>query len=174
MDMANISASGIFDGRLPMVFDQNGGRIEHGALQSRAPGGNVSYVGVLSYKDMSTMANFAFDALKSIDYRQMNIELDGDVAGEMVTRVSFDGIRQGQIAKRNFITRQIAKLPIRFNVNLRAPFFKMVNSFRSLYDPHYVLDPRGLGLVDGAGKVLRPGQTGPDNHVQPPVSGAKP
>ena len=59
-------------------------------------------------------------------------------------------------------------------VNLRAPFFKMVSSFRSLYDPRYVLDPRGLGLVDSAGKALSPGQTGADKGVQPPVSGSKP
>ncbi len=174
MDMGNISATGKFDGTLPMVFDQDGGRIEGGSLRSRPPGGNVSYVGALSYKDMSTMANFAFDALRSIDYRQMQIFLDGDVAGEMVTKVNFDGIRQGSSAKRNFLTRQIARLPIRFRVNLRAPFFKMVSSFRSLYDPRYVLDPRGLGLVDSAGKALSPRQTGADKGVQPSDSGSKP
>ena len=69
MDLANISATGTFDGAMPLVFDENGGRIEGGSLMSRPPGGNVSYVGALTYKDLSTMANFAFDALNSIDYR---------------------------------------------------------------------------------------------------------
>ena len=65
MDMGNLSATGLFDGSLPMVFDENGGRIEGGVLASRPPGGSVSYVGELSYKDLSPMANYAFKALRA-------------------------------------------------------------------------------------------------------------
>jgi hypothetical protein len=172
MNLANIAATGVFDGTLPMIFDQNGGRIEKGRLLSRAPGGNVSYVGQLTYQDMSPMANFAFDALKSIDYREMRVELDGPLQGEMITKVSFDGIRQGKSAKRNFITSRIAKLPIRFRVSLRAPFFKLVGSMRSLYDPAYVTDPRTLGLIGADGKPISP--TVPPPGIQPPVSDVKP
>ncbi len=167
MDMGNISATGTFDGVIPLVFDENGGRLEGGQLVSRVPGGNVSYVGALSYKDLSTMANFAFDALKSLDYRRMQIDLNGPLEGEIVTRVSFDGIGQGASARRNFLTRRIARLPIKFNVNLRAPFFKLVGSMRSLYDPGAVRDPRELGLMGGDGKPL---PQAPNPPVQPPVS----
>ncbi len=169
MELANINATGVFDGALPLLFDQDGGHIVQGHLASRPPGGNVSYVGALTYKDMSTMANFAFDALKSMDYRQMRIDMDGPLDGEIVTRVAFEGIRQGDGARRNFLTNQIAKLPIRFNVNLRAPFFQLVTSMRSLYDPVYVRDPRMLGLVDASGKAKAS-----DSSVQPPVSGKAP
>ncbi|MEO7247805.1 MAG: YdbH domain-containing protein, partial [Novosphingobium sp.] len=44
MQLANLSATGLFDGKLPLVFDQNGGKIVGGHLVSRSPGGNVSYV----------------------------------------------------------------------------------------------------------------------------------
>jgi hypothetical protein len=171
IEAGNISATGVFDGRMPLVFDQDGGRIAGGQLISRAPGGNVSYLGQLTYKDMGFMANFAFDALKSLDYNRMQIDLDGALEGELITRVSFDGISQGSKAKRNFITRQVARLPIQFNVNLRAPFFKLVTSLRSLYDPNYVPDPRALGLVGNDGKSLR---SPPGASVQPPVSETKP
>ncbi len=57
-----------------------------------------------------------------------------------------------------------------FNVNLRAPFFKLVSSFKSLYDPAYVIDPRTLGLVGADGKPLRPPPV--QAPVQPPVSGS--
>jgi hypothetical protein len=189
MDMGNISATGIFDGAIPLVFDENGGRLEGGRLVSRAPGGNVSYVGALSYKDLSTMANFAFDALKSLDYRRMQIDLSGPLEGEIVTRVTFDGIAQGAGAKRNFLTNRIARLPIKFNVNLRAPFFKLVGSLRSLYDPSAVRDPRELGLLGPDGKpsgprpklpeIPRPYLPGtkpylPGSGVQAPVSGKGP
>ena len=176
MDMGNISATGTFDGVIPLVFDENGGRLEGGQLISRAPGGNVSYVGALTYKDLSTMANFAFDALKSLDYRRMQIDLNGPLEGEIVTRVSFDGIAQGAGAKRNFLTRRIARLPIKFNVNLRAPFFKLVGSLRSLYDPTAVRDPRELGLMRGDGKPLQTaGNPAPQNSApNQPILGVQP
>lgn len=147
IDMSNLAASGVFDGDLPLVFDEQGGRIEGGILISRPPGGNVSYVGALTYKDMGAMANFAFQALRSLDYRQMRIGMDGDLAGEIVTRVRIDGVTQGAGAKRNFITRRLGQLPIRFNINVRAPFQGLLHSLRSLYDPTYLRDPHELGLV---------------------------
>jgi hypothetical protein len=182
MDLGNISATGTFDGVIPLIFDENGGRLEGGQLISRAPGGNVSYVGALSYKDLSTMANFAFDALKSLDYRRMQIDLNGPLEGEIVTRVSFDGIAQGAGAKRNFLTRRIARLPIKFNVNLKAPFFKLVGALRSLYDPSAVRDPRELGLMGGDGKPLKsavqpvtqPAAPNSTQGVQPSDSGKAP
>jgi hypothetical protein len=166
LELSNLAASGTFDGELPLVFDENGGRIVGGHLTSRPPGGNVSYVGDLSYKDLGTMANFAFQALRSIDYRQMRIELDGSLEGEIVSRIRFDGVRQGQGTKQNFITRRLASLPIQFNVNIRAPFQKLMASFRGLYDTDFVRDPRAVGLLDPAGKVLAPPQSSP---LVPPI-----
>ena len=84
------------------------------------------------------MGNFAFNALRSIDYKKMTIALDGDLGGDIVTRLSFDGVSQGAGAKRNFITRQIAGLPIRMNVNVRAPFFALMTSFKQISDPTYL------------------------------------
>jgi hypothetical protein len=154
MEIENVNVSGIFDGQLPIVFDERGGRIDGGTLVSRDPGGNVAYVGQLTYEDLSTMGNFAFQALRSVDYRQMTVGLAGSLDGEMITRITFAGVSQGTGAKRNFITRQIGKLPIRFVINIRAPFFGLVNSFRSLYDPSLVQDPRSLGLLDADGNPV--------------------
>lgn len=169
LEMGNISATGTFDGTLPLVFDENGGRIEGGALVSRG-GGNLSYLGALTYRDLSPIANFAFDALRSLDYRGMRVELEGELAGEIITRLKFDGVTQGKGARRNFLTQQVAKLPVRFNVNVRAPFFRLVSSFRSLYDPDFVTDPRLLGLIGKDGKPINPKQP----NVQPPASGEGP
>jgi len=155
MELANLSATGTFDGALPLVFDQNGGRIEGGLLTARPPGGNVSYVGALTYEDLSSMANFAFDALKSLDYREMTIGMDGPLEGELVTRVRFRGVGQGKGAKRNFLTDRVASLPLQFNVNVRAPFMQLMSSFKSFYDPAYVRDPRTLGLLDAKGQPVR-------------------
>lgn len=174
MELANLAASGTFDGSLPLVFDENGGRIEGGLLTSRPPGGNLSYVGALTYKDLSPIANFAFDALKSLDYRTMTIVMDGALEGEIVTRVQFDGVKQGQGAKRNFLTRRIANLPLQFNVNLRAPFYGLISAFKAMYDPAYIKDPRTLGLLDAQGRPVAPAKRRLVNPIQPPVSENKP
>lgn len=155
MELGNLSATGTFDGRLPLVFDAKGGRLERGTLLSRAPGGNVSYVGTLTYKDLSPMANFAFDALKSMDYKTMTIAIEGDLEGEIVTNVRFGGVKQGAGTRKNFITRQIADLPIQFNINIRAPFYQLITSVKAMYDPAFIKDPRTLGLIDAQGRPLR-------------------
>ncbi len=175
LELGNLAATGVFDGTLPLVFDEDGGRIEGGLLVSRPPGGNVSYVGELTYKDMGTMANFAFQSLRSIDYRRMEIAMDGAIDGEIVTKLRFDGVRQGTGAKRSIVTRGLAGLPIQFNVNIRAPFQRLVTSFKALYDPTYVRDPRELGLVDKDGKpppapAPAPALPGNVQPIQPPVS----
>ena len=81
------------------------------------------------------------------------------------------GIRQGKEARQNFLTRRIAALPIRFKVNITAPFFQLVTSVRSMYDPAYVRDPRSLGLIDQAGKPLSPPPSITPS-IQPSESGA--
>lgn len=142
MEFSNLTASGTFDGTIPLVFDTDGnGRIEGGLLISRQPGGNVAYVGELQYEDMGAIANFAFDALRSLDYRQMGITMNGNLTGEIITNVQFDGVSQGEGASSNFLTRRIAKLPIRFNVNIRSEFFELTQVLRSLYDATYLRDP---------------------------------
>lgn len=183
MQLGNLSATGTFDGQLPLVFDANGGRIVGGNLLSRAPGGNVSYVGALTYKDLSPMANFAFEALRSLDYRTMTIGIRGDLEGEVVTNVKFDGVKQGTGTKRNFVTRQIGNLPIQFNVNIRAPFYQLITSVKAMYDPAFIKDPRTLGLVDDKGRPVRRYSNGvrPEGTpvivlptIQPPESGNRP
>ena len=124
-------------------------------LTSRSPGGNVAYVGQLTYEDMGAITNFAFQTLRSLDYRQMRIGMNGPLTGELVTRVALEGVQQGEGAKTNFITRKLAKLPIRLVVNVRAPFYRLIGSLRSLYDPSAVRDPRDLGLINSTGEVIR-------------------
>lgn len=168
MELSNIAATGTFDGTLPIVFDTDGnGRIEGGLLVARPPGGNVSYVGELTREDLGTMANFAFDALKSLDYKQMSVAMDGPLTGEIVTRVRFDGVKQGSGARRNFITRRFENLPIRFNLNVTAPFYQLITSLKSMYDPASVRDPRELGLLTDDGRVLKRAVSPPPPAVKP-------
>lgn len=174
MDMQNLSATGIFDGGLPLVFDDKGGHVVGGSLIARAPGGTVAYVGALTYKDLTPMANYAFRALRDMRYQGMRIDMNGDIAGELVSRVELRGISQGKAASRNFITRQVSRLPIQFNVNVRAPFYSLIGSVRSLYDPKAIADPRSLGLVGADGKAAKPVTPPATTGIQPSVSEPRP
>lgn len=138
-DFENLTATGIFDGRLPMIFDQDGGRIAGGYLVAREGGGSLSYVGELTYEDMGVFANFAFNALKSLKYQQLTIGMDGEIDGEIITEVKFAGLQQGDTASKNFITRQIARLPIEFNVRIQAPFMQLISSAKSYYEPEILV-----------------------------------
>lgn len=138
-DFENLTATGVFDGKLPMVFDQDGGRVVGGYLVAREGGGSLAYVGELSYEDMGTMANFAFNALKSIQYRNLTIGMNGDIAGEIITEVKFDGLQQGKDASRNFLTKQLARIPIQFNVRIQAPFMQLISSAKSYYEPELLV-----------------------------------
>lgn len=159
MELNNIAATGIFDGTVPIVFDIEGnGRLEEGLLLSRPPGGNVSYVGELTYEDLGAVANFAFSTLRSLDYRQMRIAIEGPLTGEIITRVRIDGVSQGANAERNFLTRAIAGIPIRLDLNVRAQFYTLLGNIRSMYDPSAIRNPNELAregrLRDAHGNVV--------------------
>lgn len=138
-DFENLQVSGVFDGVLPMVFNQEGGRIVGGTLVSRPGGGELSYLGEMTYTDMGAFANFAFQTLRSIRFREMRVGVGGKLDGEIITHVSFDGLQQGSLAKQNFISRQLARIPIKFNVRIEAEFLQLIGSIRGLYDADYAL-----------------------------------
>ena len=138
LDFPNISATGTFDGVLPMIFDQNGGRIENGQIIARKGGGTLAYVGELSNAELGTMGKLAFDALKAIRYSSLDISLDGRLDGEMVSRVRFTGVREAT-PEQSLITRLIRNLPFRFNIQIRAPFRGLVGSARAYIDPRLLL-----------------------------------
>ncbi|MEO9468987.1 YdbH domain-containing protein [Parasphingorhabdus sp.] len=138
-EFENLSATGIFDGKLPMVFDQDGGRIAGGYLVARKGGGSLAYIGELTYEDMGTFANFAFNALKSLKYQELTIGMDGAIDGEIITEVKFAGLQQGDTASKNFVTKQLARIPLEFNVRIQAPFMQLMSSAKSFYEPELLV-----------------------------------
>ncbi len=138
MEFSNIAATGTFDGVIPMIFDERGGRIAAGHLEARPPGGDVSYVGELTDKELGAYGKLAFDALKSLRYSKLSIRLDGSLEGEFIAGVELDGIARnapgpGGIA--GAALAQLAKIPFEFNITARGPFRALIGTMRSLEDP---------------------------------------
>jgi translocation and assembly module TamB len=138
----NITATGVFDGVIPTVFDGNGGRVVGGSLVVRDGGGSLAYVGELTNRDLGYFANLAFGALRSVRYDALAIRLNGNIDGEMLTEVSFTGLGQGPGAQNNFLTRQVARLPFAFNIRINAPFRQLLTDARNLYDPTNLVQER--------------------------------
>jgi translocation and assembly module TamB len=148
LEFSNINATGIFDGTLPMVFDQDGGRIVGGTLVSRTPGGTLSYIGQVSNADLGIWGGIAFDALKSIAYQRMTIDLTGEIDGEMVSQIRFAGVSRGTIqpVATGLIARiggqlatELQRLPFIFNIQIRAPFRGLIAMTRSFDDPSLLI-----------------------------------
>lgn len=138
---ADISAEGTFDGVLPMIFDENGGRIVGGRLDSRAPGGRLSYNGAVNKANLGTAGNLAFNALKDLRFRSMIIRLDGDLAGEFGTTLVIDGVGlAGTNGTQRLISRFVSRLPLKFNVSIRGPFRALIGTAKSLRDPRALID----------------------------------
>jgi translocation and assembly module TamB len=157
LEFENLSATGIFDGAMPMIFDDQGGRIVGGKIAARSGGGTLSYVGDVSNAKMNVFAKLAFDALKGIRYNNLVIEMDGALDGEIVSKVSFRGVNEApRNEKRGYFARQFSNLPFIFNIAIRAPFRGLLATARTFQDPSSLL--RGLPI---------PGATVPDSIVTP-------
>jgi hypothetical protein len=148
-----ITATGKFDGVLPMIFDESGGRIVGGRLDARLPGGTLSYVGVVNRANMGLMAKVAFDALKDLRYRTMVVRLDGDLAGEFATRLTIDQLGLGGTSgPAKLLMGAFKKVPFRFNIAIRGPFRSLIQTAKAYSDPRQRIGdvlPRPLDEVPG-------------------------
>jgi len=147
MEFSNISATGTFDGVIPMIFDERGGRIVGGHLVARQAGGTLSYIGELTDKELGVYGKLAFDALKSLRYDKLVVDLNGSLEGEFVAGIQLNGIARdpslnaapaaggvsGMVARRAL--GQLAKIPFKFNISVKGPFRTLLATTRSLEDP---------------------------------------
>ena len=93
LGFSGIELTGTFDGVLPMIFDESGGRIVGGRLDLRSPGGELKYTGT---KVGGLAPGIAFDLFSDIRYRTMVVRLNGDLAGEFATNLTIDGVSLGE------------------------------------------------------------------------------
>ncbi|MEC3949171.1 intermembrane phospholipid transport protein YdbH family protein [Sphingobium sp. HWE2-09] len=162
MELDNISATGTFDGIMPLIFNAQGGRVAGGVLVARQQGmpplimpegvlptipcdptrqsGVLSYVGPVSNEQLGVMGKMAFDALKNLQYKCLTILMDGALDGEMVTNVVFNGVNRGKLGDApGGIARSFIGLPFIFNVRVSAPFRGLLGTAQSFIDPSQLI-----------------------------------
>ena len=141
LGFSGLHITGTFDGVLPMIFDESGGRIVGGRLDSRAPGGEFSYTG--TKPNAGLVAGLAFDLLSDIRYESMTVRLDGDLAGEFATRFT---IRQISLSDKGgligrLVRNAFRKVPLQVNLNINAPFRALIQMAKGFKDPTQVIAP---------------------------------
>jgi hypothetical protein len=175
LGFSGIEATGVFDGVLPMIFDESGGRIVGGRLDSRPPGGSLAYSGVVNKANLGMMGGIAFDALRDLRFRSMVVRLDGDLAGEFTTRLTIDGVALGQTRTAKFIRGFLKRLPLKLNVSIRGPFRALIATAKSFRDPRQVIEPVLPVPLDAPGIVTevrrheeqtQQTQTPPDEEIK--------
>ena len=79
------------------------------------------------------------------------------------------GVGQGEGATRNFLTNQVAKLPLVFNIKITAPFRQLLTSAKGFYDPTIFIEQNlpALMRAQEEAEAAKKGATAP---VQPPES----
>ena len=168
-----LEITGKFDGVLPMIFDENGGRIVGGRLDSRAPGGEFAYTGTKPQAGLAV--GLAFDLLSQIRYQQMVIRLDGDLAGEFATRFAISDIslsNKGGFAA-GIVRNAFKKVPLVVNLSIRGPFRALISMAKGFKDPSDVIQPVLPFPLDAPGlaietKILRKEEEQQSNA--PPIS----
>ncbi|NUQ19033.1 MAG: hypothetical protein HOP95_11400 [Sphingomonas sp.] len=135
-----LEITGTFDGVLPMIFDENGGRIVGGRLDSRPPGGVFRYTGT---KPGGLAAGIAFDLFTNIQYKSMIVRLNGDLAGEFATNLTIEGPSLGQTHGfvAGLVRKVFSQIPLRLNVNINGPFRALIQMAKGFKDPTQVIAP---------------------------------
>jgi hypothetical protein len=151
LGLEQILATGTFDGVLPMIFDDEGGRIVGGRLEARPPGGTLAYVGEVG--EMGLVAKLAFNALRELRYRDMVIRLDGDIAGDFTVRMTIDNIALGETTMASILRALTKNLRFKLNIVIQGPLRSVIQTVNSLEDPTSVISPVLPFPIDAPGII---------------------
>lgn len=153
LGFAGIEITGTFDGVLPMIFDDEGGRLVGGRLESRPPGGVFRYIG--TKPDVGLVGGVAFDLLSNMRYESMVVRLDGDLAGEFATRFTISEVSLG--SKGGFLAGLVrgafSDVPLIVNLNVTGPFRALIQTAKGFRDPTPVIAPVMPFPLDAPGIV---------------------
>jgi translocation and assembly module TamB len=141
LGFSGIEITGKFDGVLPMIFDENGGRIVGGRLDSQPSGGEFQYTG--TKPNAGVVAGLTFDLLRDLKYRSMIVRLNGDLAGEFATRITIDQVALGSKGGglSGLVRGAFKNVPLKLNLNISGPFRALIQMAKAFKDPREAIAP---------------------------------
>ncbi len=148
LDFKDLTATGTVEGSFPLIFNRDGGRIVDGELRASAAGGTINYTGSAG-AGLIGAPQIAFDALKSFAYKDLVLELDGDLDGDIVTAIRFSGenvqpiggiVAPGVIPVPGLQRLTVTGFPFKFTVSVRAPFRRLMQTSAGIQDARPIVD----------------------------------
>ena len=91
-------------------------------------------------------------SLRDLRFKSMIVRLDGDLAGEFVTRSTIDGVGLGSTGTQRIIRSLLSKIPLKLNLTIRGPFRALIATAKAVRDPRQVIQevlPRPLDEIPG-------------------------
>ncbi len=139
LNMPDLRATGRVEGSFPMRLTTRNAFIENGELHAAPGGGTIAYVGTAG-DGVTGTARVAFDALRSFRYDDLQLTLNGDLSGEIVTAIHFSGENSGQPVDLSAISNTPVRIrargvPFAFAVSVTAPFRQLARTAAGVLDP---------------------------------------
>ena len=144
LNAPDLHATGRIEGAFPVRLTPRTAFIDNGVLHAAPGGGTIAYVGKAG-EGVTGPSRVAFDALRSFRYDDLSLTLNGDLSGEVVSEIRFQGENAGQPVDLSPmsggpIAISARGVPFRFNVSVRAPFRQLARTAASVFDPGQLLD----------------------------------
>lgn len=145
LHVQDLSVSGRFEGEFPLLLTRRSAFIQNGRLRA-LDGGMISYTGAAG-ETTEGPARVAFDALREFQYDVLELTLDGDLGGEVVSSIEFSGRNTGEAVDLGEIAAvpglgnvTVRGVPFDFNVHITAPFRRLAQTAATISDPTSLLD----------------------------------
>ncbi|MEQ1492218.1 MAG: YdbH domain-containing protein, partial [Terricaulis sp.] len=141
LNVRDITASGQLEGSFPLLLTRRSAFVEHGVIRAQGDGGVLSYTGEAG-QSATGISRIAFDALRSFEYDQLSLTIDGDLNGDVVSSIDFSGHNSGRPVDLGPITPipgigrvTVRGVPFDFNVRITAPFSRLAQTAATITDP---------------------------------------
>ncbi len=146
LSVPDMTATGRLEGSFPLLLTRRSAFVEGGVIRAQGEGGLLSYTGQAG--DSATgVSRIAFDALRSFQYDNLSLTLDGDLNGDVVSSIEFSGHNSGRpvdlgpIAPIPGVGRiTVRGVPFDFNVRVTAPFRRLAQTAATITDPSVLIN----------------------------------
>lgn len=141
LNVPDLTATGQLEGSFPLLLTRRSAFVRNGVVRAQGEGGVISYTGSAG-EGATGVSRIAFDALRSFEYDQLSLTLDGDLNGDVVSSIEFSGHNSGRpvdlgpIAPVPGLGRVTVRgVPFDFNVRVTAPFRRLAQTAATITDP---------------------------------------
>ena len=141
LNVPDLTATGQLEGSFPLLLTRRSAFVQGGVIRAQGDGGVLSYTGAAG-ESATGVSRIAFDALRSFQYDQLSLTIDGDLNGDVVSSIEFSGHNSGRPVDLGPITPipglgrvTVRGVPFDFNVRVTAPFRRLAQTAATITDP---------------------------------------